>query len=75
MSIHDRDLKPDNIMYTNSSRSEIKITDWGLGKDINRESLAQTAAAGELGVTPGYCAPEQWFTSEDIIDGRFDIFL
>jgi serine/threonine protein kinase len=46
----------------------------GLGKDINRESLALTAATGELGGTPGYCAPEQWFTLEDIIDGRFDIF-
>jgi serine/threonine protein kinase len=73
-SIYHRDLKPDNIMYTNSSRSEIKITDWGLGKDINRESIALTAAAGELGGTPGYCAPEQWFTLEDIIDGRVDIF-
>ena len=44
--IFHRDLKPDNIMYTNSHRSEIKITDWGLGKDIDRESLALTAAAG-----------------------------
>src|ERR671924_1345055 len=35
-NIYHRDLKPDNIMYTNPSRSEIKITDWGLGKDINR---------------------------------------
>jgi serine/threonine-protein kinase len=73
-SIYHRDLKPDNIMYTNSSRSEIKITDWGLGKDVNRESIALTAAIGELGGTPGYCAAEQWFTLEDIIDGRVDIF-
>ena len=51
-SIYHRDLKPDNIMYTNSSRSEIKITDWGLGKDVNRESIALTAAIGELGATP-----------------------
>jgi serine/threonine-protein kinase len=51
-SIYHRDLKPDNIMYTNSSRSEIKITDWGLGKDVNRESIALTAAIGELGGTP-----------------------
>ena len=47
-------------MYTNSSRSEIKITDGGLEKDINRESIALTAAIGELGGTPGYCAAEQW---------------
>jgi serine/threonine protein kinase len=70
-----RDLKPDNIMYTDSSRSEIKITDWGLGKDINRQSLALTARAtdGQIGGTPGYCSPEQWFAF-DGVDGRTDIF-
>ena len=73
-SIYHRDLKPDNIMYTNSSRSEIKITDGGLEKDINRESIALTAAIGELGGTPGYCAAEQWLSLEDKIDGRVDIF-
>jgi serine/threonine protein kinase len=40
----------------------------------SRRRQYQTAAAGELGGTPGYCAPEQWFTLEDIIDGRVDIF-
>ena len=72
-NIYHRDLKPDNIMYTTRDRSEIKITDWGLGKDVNRESIALTAAVGELGGTPGYCAPEQWFTLDNI-DGRVDIF-
>lgn len=73
--IFHRDLKPDNIMYTDPNKAEIKITDWGLGKDINRESLALTAAAGgEIGGTPGYCSPEQWFAHDDLIDGRTDIF-
>lgn len=72
-NIYHRDLKPDNIMFTNSSKAEIKITDWGLGKDVNRESLALTTATGEIGGTPGYCSPEQWFAHE-IIDGRTDIF-
>ena len=45
-------------MYTTRHRSEIKITDLGLGKDVNRESIALTTAIGELGATPGYCAPE-----------------
>ena len=72
--IYHRDLKPDNIMYTDRTRAEIRVTDWGLGKDINRESLALTVASGgEIGGTPGYCSPEQWFAS-DIIDGRTDIF-
>jgi len=74
-NIFHRDLKPDNIMYTHPNKAEIKITDWGLGKDINRESLALTAAAGgEIGGTPGYCSPEQWFAFDDLIDGRTDIF-
>jgi serine/threonine protein kinase len=70
-----RDLKPDNIMYTDASRSVIKITDWGLGKDINRQSLALTSKVtdGQIGGTPGYCSPEQWFALEGI-DGRTDIF-
>jgi serine/threonine protein kinase len=73
--IFHRDLKPDNVMYTNSHRSEIKITDWGLGKNIDRESLALTASTGgEIGGTPAYCSPEQWFASDTLIDGRTDIF-
>jgi len=74
-NIFHRDLKPDNIMYTDPNKAEIKIADWGLGKDINRESLALTAAVGgEIGGTPGYCSPEQWFAFDDLIDGRTDIF-
>lgn len=71
--IYHRDLKPDNILYTNNARAQIKITDWGLGRDIGRESIALTASAGQLGGTPGYCAPEQWFMFEEI-DGRADIY-
>lgn len=71
--IYHRDLKPDNIIYTDHHRAHIKITDWGLGRDIDRKSLALTAATGEIGGTPGYCAPEQWFSLENI-DGRADIF-
>lgn len=71
--IYHRDLKPDNIMYTTPNRYEIKLTDWGLGKDVNRESIALTAAVGQLGGTPVYCAPEQWFGLDEV-DGRADIF-
>ena len=72
--IYHRDLKPDNIMYTDRNRAEIKVTDWGLGKDINRESLALTAATGgDIGGTPGYCSPEQWFGLGNI-NARTDIF-
>jgi serine/threonine protein kinase len=33
-----------------------------------------TAAVGEIGGTPIYCAPEQWFGYDDNIDSRVDIF-
>jgi serine/threonine-protein kinase len=71
--IYHRDLKPDNIMYTSPDKAQIKITDWGLGRDIGRKSIALTAATGQIGGTPGYCAPEQWFAL-DRIDGRADIY-
>jgi serine/threonine protein kinase len=74
MSIYHRDLKPDNIVYVDGDRSSIKITDWGLGRDINRKSLMLTAELGHVGGDPGYCAPEQWFFSENVVDGRADIF-
>jgi eukaryotic-like serine/threonine-protein kinase len=74
LSIYHRDLKPDNIMYIDRDRSTIKITDWGLGRDINRKSLMLTAEIGHVGGDPGYCAPEQWFSNENLVDGRADIF-
>lgn len=46
------------------------MDNWGLGKDINKTSIALTV--GGLG-TPGYCSPEQWFANQDI-DGRTNIF-
>ncbi len=73
VGIYHRDLKPDNIMYTSSDKAQIKITDWGLGRDIGRKSIALTASLGQIGGTPGYCAPEQWFML-DKVDGRADIY-
>jgi serine/threonine protein kinase len=71
--IYHRDLKPDNIIYTDNHRAQIKIVDWGLGRDVGRRSIALTATMGQIGGTPGYCAPEQWFSCDNI-DGRADIF-
>jgi serine/threonine protein kinase len=48
--------------------------------DIDRRSLELTAVVGEgnIGGTPDYCSPEQWFASvhhnDGFIDGRTDIF-
>lgn len=68
--IFHRDLKPLNLLFIDSSHEHIKVIDWGLGKDVNKTSIALTV--GGLG-TPGYCSPEQWFANRDI-DGRTDIF-
>lgn len=77
--VYHRDLKPDNIMFTDEIRSNIKVADWGLvkGDAVDRESLALTAvrSEGQIGGTPGYCSPEQWFVfNKDEIDGRSDIY-
>jgi serine/threonine protein kinase len=98
-NIYHRDLKPSNIMFTDATKSAIKITDWGLVKadlskededdrnsassspiDVDRRALELTAvfSEGNIGGTPDYCSPEQWFATvnknERLIDGRTDIF-
>lgn len=50
-----RDLKPENVLFING---ELKVADFGLGKDLGSETLALTASDAELG-TPLYRAPEQ----------------
>ncbi|MFL6357210.1 MAG: protein kinase domain-containing protein [Nitrososphaeraceae archaeon] len=68
-------LTPAKVGYVVFNSPRIKITDWGLGKDINRQSLALTTRTtdGQIGGTPGYCSPEQWFAFDEV-DGRTDIF-
>ena len=78
-NVYHRDLKPDNIIFTDDTKSSIKVADWGLvkGDAIDRESLELTTVTseGQIGGTPGYCSPEQWFAfNKDEIDGRTDIF-
>jgi len=68
-----RDIKPENLLFTDVHHNHLKVADWGLGKDINKESLALTTTAGGLGGTKSYCSPEQWFNN-DTIDGRTDIY-
>jgi len=65
-----RDIKPANLLFTTTAQNVIKVADWGIGKDINRVSIALTV--GGIG-TPSYCSPEQWFANA-AIDGRTDIY-
>jgi calcium/calmodulin-dependent protein kinase I len=54
MGIVHRDLKPENLLYSSeSSDSDIKITDFGLAKIADGDLLLKTACG-----TPNYVAPE-----------------
>jgi serine/threonine protein kinase len=70
-SIYHRDIKPANLLFT--EQNQIKVADWGIGKDVNKESIKLTV--GGIG-TPGYCSPEQWFHPSNFgeADHRTDIF-
>jgi serine/threonine protein kinase len=66
-------------MFTDDTKSSIKVADWGLvkGDAVDRESLELTTVTseGQIGGTPGYCSPEQWFAfKKNEIDGRTDIY-
>lgn len=68
-----RDIKPANLLFTTTAHNHIKVADWGLGKDVNRESTALTV--GGMG-TAGYCSPEQWLYPSVLgeVDERTDIY-
>lgn len=49
-----RDLKPENLLYqTTEENSDIKVSDFGVGRFLDRGDYASTAVG-----TPGYMAPE-----------------
>jgi eukaryotic-like serine/threonine-protein kinase len=55
-----------------SSFSRVKISDFGLARDITDESMAVTGA-GELAGTAPYMSPEH-FRAPEAVDGRSDVF-
>ncbi|WP_099363589.1 serine/threonine-protein kinase [Fredinandcohnia onubensis] len=64
-----RDLSPSNILFVNG---EIKITDFGLGKnfeDIHSHQTLHTNAFGQF----YYCSPEQMYALKDG-DKKSDVF-
>jgi serine/threonine protein kinase len=55
LGIAHRDIKPKNILFTNSEREQIKLIDFGLSKNTNRSIFKRlTSLAG----TTHYIAPE-----------------
>lgn len=65
-----RDIKPANIMLTR--QGEVKITDFGLAKDVARAAALATETHMVMG-TPDYAAPEQ-FNAHREVDHRADIY-
>ena len=64
-----RDISPNNIFIING---QIKIADFGLGKDLNVLTSHQTLLTNQVGQYL-YCAPEQFMLLKDG-DKRSDVF-
>lgn len=69
MGVVHRDLKPENLMITD--QGEVKIADFGLAQNLNREMQSLTETGTTLG-TPLYMSPEQ--VQSQKIDFRTDIY-
>ena len=67
-----RDIKPDNIMFRNDGVTPV-IVDFGLVRDLEKESLTATWAMRGPG-TPLYAPPEQLNNDKALIDCRSDQF-
>lgn len=72
-TVHDdpiiyRDMKPDNIILTQSGR--VKLIDFGIAKECKHGMRDD----GECYGTRGYAAPEQYKSGSNILDERTDIY-
>ena len=63
-----RDLKPDNVMVTQSPSGDefVKVLDFGLAKAFLSQEASQITAAGVLMGTPQYMSPEACLSEQNI---------
>ena len=70
-----RDLKPDNVMLIRRGRERdfVKVLDFGIAKQVDREADGPRTRVGAVIGTPKYMSPEQCQGRGDI-DSRADIY-
>jgi serine/threonine protein kinase/Tfp pilus assembly protein PilF len=68
-----RDLKPANLLLEHDS-GRVRLTDFGLVKDLDQASLASLSKSGQMLGTPGYWSPEQAGGKRALIDARSDVY-
>jgi len=67
-----RDIKPSNILIDREGR--IKVTDFGIAKELNRHEQMQLTLTGQVMGTPRYMSPEQASGHAALADRRSDVF-
>ncbi len=70
-----RDVKPSNIILVNDAqgRSQVKLIDFGLARDIMRDAQDPNLSQGGFVGTPTFASPEQLLEQENL-DIRSDIY-
>jgi predicted ATPase len=67
-----RDLKPSNLFLVDGRVDELKVLDFGIALNSQRNAEALTKTGMLIG-TPGYMAPEQ-LRGRRVVDARADVF-
>ena len=73
-----RDLKPENMLLiknesTDNAPPRVKLTDFGLAREILESEQQQVTKAGAVLGTPNYMAPEQC-AGTVVVDARADVY-